>query len=133
MIYYLDTNICIYHINNSNIKMSERIKSKSRRQFRIPSMVAAELLFGAEKSGRREENLRLYREFLSQFEIMPFDSVAAAHYGEIRAYLERIGQPIGYSDLVIASIVRSRGGVLVTANTGEFGRVPGLMVEDWTK
>ncbi|MCY4484514.1 MAG: PIN domain-containing protein [Spirochaetaceae bacterium] len=53
------------------------------------------------------------------------------HYGEIRSELERIGRPIGYNDLLIAAHARFLGATLVTHNTDEFRRVPGLVVEDW--
>ena len=62
----------------------------------------------------------------------PFDAAAASHSGQIRASLHRAGQPIGSYDLMIAGHARSLGLVLVTHNTREFSRVPGLLVEDWT-
>ena len=62
---------------------------------------------------------------------MPFETEDATHAGEIRAYLERSGTPIGYYDYLIAAQARRRGATLVTANNREFNRVPGLIVADW--
>ena len=53
------------------------------------------------------------------------------HYGAIRSELERVGQPIGSNDLLIAAHAKALGVTLVTNNLGEFRRVPGLVVEDW--
>jgi tRNA(fMet)-specific endonuclease VapC len=66
-----------------------------------------------------------------QFISLAFDDVAAEEYGRIRAYLAGLGAPIGPNDLMIASIALGNGLTLVTHNTGEFSRVPGLNLEDW--
>ena len=63
--------------------------------------------------------------------VLAFDEKAAAHFGEIRAVLERRGTPIGAYDLLIAGHARSEGVVIVTNNTKEFGRVDGLRIENW--
>ena len=112
MIYFLDTNICIFHINDSAPKMSDKLESLPLSNIKIPSMVVAELLYGAEKSQRRNENLQRYKEFVSLFEVTAFDADAAEHYADIRAVLEKMGTPIGGNDMVIASVTRANGGVL---------------------
>ena len=132
MIYFLDTNICIFHLKNSCENMSMRLKSTPISDVRISSMVAAELLYGAEKSIKREQNLRVFKAFLSIYEITPFDDCAAEQYARIRTELERDGTMIGSNDLVIAATALANGGVVVTNNSGEFSRVKGLVVEDWT-
>ncbi|MDR2712615.1 MAG: type II toxin-antitoxin system VapC family toxin [Clostridiales bacterium] len=132
MIYFLDTNICIFHLNNSRRNMSARLKRIPVGDIRISSIVAAELLYGAEKSSKREHNLRQCKSFLSIYEIVPFDEDAAEHYGRIRAKLEHEGTPIGSNDIMIAATALSYGSVIVTNNTGEFSRVQDLVVEDWT-
>ena len=68
---------------------------------------------------------------LSWLPSLPFSSDATPHFGDIRATLTRVGQPIGPYDLQIAAIARAQGLILVTHNTREFARVPGLMLEDW--
>jgi tRNA(fMet)-specific endonuclease VapC len=88
-------------------------------------------MFGARKSQRVEANLSGFERLLHPFESLPFDDNAAAHYGVIRADLERAGKPIGGNDMLIAGIARSRDLVLATRNIGEFARVAGLRVEAW--
>jgi tRNA(fMet)-specific endonuclease VapC len=100
---------------------------------RIPSIVAAELVHGAEKSLNTERSMEQVKKFLMQFEITPFDTLAAYSYGKIRASLEKQGQIIGPNDLIIAATALSRNGILVTNNTREFSRVQDLVLEDWTK
>jgi tRNA(fMet)-specific endonuclease VapC len=133
MIYFLDTNICIFHINDAAPKMSDKLEIQSFENIKIPSMVVAELFYGVQKSQRRDENLKRFKEFVSLFETIAFDANAAEHYADIRVCLEKSGNPIGGNDMVIAAIVRANGGVLVTNNTKEFERVEKLAIEDWTK
>ena len=66
-----------------------------------------------------------------QFDSLPFDDAAAEAYGRLRAELARRGMPIGPNDLMIAAIALAYGFTLVTHNTSEFSRVPGLRLEDW--
>ena len=100
---------------------------------KIPTVTAAELCYGALKSAKYKENIRQVKEFLSAFEIVPFDFNDAVRYGEIRAALEKRGCCIGPNDLLIAASALSRNAVLVTNNTREFSRIEGLILEDWTK
>lgn len=98
---------------------------------KIPSVVKAELLFGAVKSNRDEENKRFIQRFLKPFEIVPFDDDATTFYATIRSQTESKGTPVGPNDLIIAATVLSRGGVLVTNNTKEFEHIQGLRIENW--
>jgi len=132
MIYFLDTNICIFHINGSAPKMSEKLENFPLENIKIPVMVSAELLYGAEKSQRRDVNIQRYRDFISLFDITAFDDIAAEHYADIRATLEKSGSVIGGNDMIIAAIVRANNGILVTNNTKEFSRIKGICLEDWT-
>ena len=132
MTYFLDTNACIYHLNDRAPNLSRRLEQTPSRDIRVPSMVAAELLYGAEKSMKRQYNLRIFKLFLSLYEIAGFDEKAAIIYAAIRAELERNGQMIGGNDLVIAATVLAHEGTLITHNTNEFSRVNGLVVNDWT-
>ena len=68
---------------------------------------------------------------LSAIEILPLESPADREYGKLRHYLARNGTPIGPNDMQIAAQALCAGLIVVTANTGEFSRVPGLMVENW--
>jgi tRNA(fMet)-specific endonuclease VapC len=88
---------------------------------------------GIAKSARRNDNIERLAIFLQlPITIVPFDAEDAEEAGDIRAVLERAGTPIGPYDVLIAGQARRRGAVLVTANTREFARVPGMKTEDWT-
>jgi len=64
-------------------------------------------------------------------DVLPFEERAAAHYGELRAALERAGTPCGQSDMQTGAHARSLGLRLVTNNRREFDRMPGVLVENW--
>ncbi len=132
MRYMLDTNTCIYFLKGTYLSIHERLSSLDKHRVAIPAMVKAELLLGANKSKNKEETLSKVNEFLKNMEIIPFDDASSIVYADIRAFLERKGEPIGRNDLVIASTVMAHNGILVTNNTKEFSRVPKLYHEDWT-
>jgi tRNA(fMet)-specific endonuclease VapC len=97
------------------------------------SEVKAEFLYGARRSGRPEANLELLRRFFEPFASLPFDDRCADEYGRLRLELERVGRPIGPNDLLIAATARAHDLVLVSRNTKEFQRVPGLRLESWER
>ena len=129
--YLIDTNICIYLIMNRNESVRKRIEEEKPYQVAVSAVSAAELAYGAAKSRHIEQNRRVLRNFLSAFEIVPFDDRDAEQFGIIRALLEKQGQPIGVYDLEIASQGLARNMTVVTNNEKEFRRVPGLTVENW--
>jgi len=133
MMYFLDTNICIRLLNRSSQSVIDNYKRIDIDDIGIPSIVAAELIYGANKSTKRDYNLMKFRTFLNQFRIVYVDMVVIEVYGKIRADLERKGTPIGANDYFIAAIVKTNGGILVTNNISEFSRVDGLILEDWTE
>ncbi len=129
--YLLDTNACVAILNRSSTKLVGRFQAQSPAEIGLSSVVKAELLFGARKSSRVEENLQVLVRFFAPFRTFPFDDLCAEHYGSIRADLFRAGKPIGPNDLLIAATARAHDLTLVTSNTGEFSRVVGLRIEDW--
>ncbi len=131
MNYFLDTNICVDFFRNKNALLTHKIFYYSNN-VKIPAIVAAELLHGANKSRERYKSLTQVEDFLSQFQIISFGLSAAKIYGEIKAKLEAEGNIIGPNDLLIAATALSRNGILVTNNTREFSRIDGLLLEDWT-
>lgn len=128
--YMLDTNIVIYVIKSRPVEVLDRFNANTGRMV-ISSVTLAELLHGVEKSAAPERNLRTVEDFVSRLAVLDYDIRAAAHYGSIRADLERKGTPIGVNDLHIAGHARSAGLILVTNNRKEFDRVSGLIVENW--
>ena len=130
--YYLDTNICVEFLRDKNKLLKDKLLSYQLEFIKIPAVVAAELLHGANKSREKYKSIVQVEEFLSHYDIIPFGLSDAKVYGEIKAKLEAEGNIIGSNDLLIAAAVLSRNGILVTNNTREFSRIDGLMLEDWT-
>ena len=128
--YMLDTNIAIYVIKRRPIDALDTF-NRHAGQLCISSITLAELMHGVEKSARPDHNLRQVEDFVSRLVVLEYGNKAAAHYGDIRATLERKGRPIGVNDLHIAGHSRSEGLTLVTNNLKEFERVEGLRPENW--
>ncbi len=128
--FMLDTNICIYVIKSRPAELKDRFNSLSD-QLCISAVSAAELVYGAEKSKRPAENLAVVEAFTARLEVLSFGAKAAAHYGQIRAALEREGKTIGPHDTMIGAHARSHGLILVSNNLREFQRIAGLRTENW--
>lgn len=136
MSYLLDTNVCIGLINGTSRRVRRRYFQATGRGV-LPatsSIVAHELFYGAAKSDRVPQNASRLAAFLnSAVTVIEYSEKDARAGGEIRAELERQGQRIGEYDTLIAGQAFSRNLTLVTANTREFARVEGLVVEDWSR
>ena len=128
----LDTNICIHVINAKPPAVLERFRQYRMGEVGLCSVVAAELAYGVAKSGsaRNRDALEM---FLAPLIILPFDVAALWAYGDLRAELERKGTPIGALDTMIAAHALSNKSILVTNNSREFARVPGLALENWVQ
>jgi tRNA(fMet)-specific endonuclease VapC len=131
MIYLLDTNVCIRYMRGSNLLVRQRLEAKPLQDIRLCSVVKAELYHGALRSAKPAENRAKVDVFLAPYVSLPFDDPAADLHATIRHHLETRGTPIGPYDMQIAAIARLHGITLVTHNTNEFSRVPGLLLEDW--
>lgn len=131
MTYLLDTNVCIKYLNGKAPRVRTRLQSHRPEDIRVCSVVKGELFAGARKSTDPVRTLARQQAFLALFISLPFDDTAAHFYGEVRAHLELAGTPIGPHDTQIAAIALANGCILITNNTAEFSRVPGLTIEDW--
>lgn len=131
MIYMLDTNICIYAMKKKPEKVLQRLKSELDNGVCISSITLAELEYGMKHSSNPAKNEQALLRFLVPFSVLPFGTAAASEYGEIRAYLQNQGTPIGPLDMLIAGHARAEKLILVTNNVREFERVPGLEIENW--
>ena len=131
MKYLLDTNICIALIRQRPAGLLQRLTTLEPGEVCLSSITLAELIYGAAKSSQTEQNLAALEQFLLPLELVNFDESAATAYGQIRAGLEREGKVIGSMDMLIAAHALSLNTILVTNNTKEFGRVSGLLLEDW--
>ena len=131
MRYLLDTNTCIYIIKRSPPDVFDRFKILHVGDVGVSAITYCELQCGVANSSRPDENHLALTEFLSPLEVRDFPSAAAIAFGKIRAHLQRSGTPIGNYDLLIAAHALYEGFILITNNTKEFDRVPGLKVENW--
>lgn len=131
MIYMLDTNICIYAMKKRPEKVLQRLRNELDNGVCISSITLAELEYGMKHSSNPAKNEQALLRFLVPFSVLPFGSAAASEYGEIRAYLQSQGTPIGPLDMLIAGHARAEKLILVTNNVREFERVPNLEIENW--
>lgn len=129
--YLLDTNACIRILNGQSVPLVGRLRRETPHEIHLCSIVKAELIYGAHRSARPAENMRLLTRFFEPYESLSFDDRCAEAYGRIRGDLERSGMIIGPNDLIIAATAVTHRLTLVTANTREFQRVIGLEIENW--
>ena len=135
MSYLLDTNAVIALLENQSAIFRKRLRRAVSKDaaIAVSSIVLYELWYGVARSERRRENAERLRVFLSGgIAVEPFAQEDAMTAGDLRAALEAAGTPIGPYDLLIAAQALRNGATLVTANVSEFGRVPGLLWQDWT-
>ncbi len=131
MRFLLDTNICIYVIKQKPSSVKQRLQAIESSDVGISIVTLAELEYGAAKSQNPERNRQILSTFCAPFEIVGLSEEDARILGNIRADLERRGQPIGSYDLLIAAQALSRSLTLVTNNVREFQRIEGLIIENW--
>jgi tRNA(fMet)-specific endonuclease VapC len=132
----LDTNVVIVALNQPNSRLRARLSRElaGGTVVTISTVVLFELWFGVAKSAHRERNSNRIADFLAgPIKVLNFEAEDAREAGEIRAALAQAGTPIGPYDVLIAAQARRRGATLITANSNEFGRVPELQIQDWTK
>lgn len=131
MKYLLDTNTCIRYLRDPESRVRREIAARAPADVGLCSVVLAELYRGARKSANPSAGRAAVDAFAAPYTSLSFDDAAADRHAELRVDLERIGKPIGPYDSMIAAIGLVHGLTVVTHNTAEFGRVPGLTVEDW--
>lgn len=133
MSYFLDTNIIVACLRDRAPSAFQRIYAEPARSILLPLQVVAELRLGAARSANPVRSRLRVDQFIQPFAIVWPVEQTIEHYVQIRAALEQAGMPISEPDLWIAATTRSANGTLVTDNTGEFARVPGLRLENWLK
>jgi tRNA(fMet)-specific endonuclease VapC len=127
--FLLDANVVIALLQDVTSRTARRARQENPRDIAISSIVVHELFYGAFKSRRVIQNVALIDALL--FTVLEFDKEDARQAGEVRALLATQGAPIGPYDVLIAGQALARDMILVTHNTREFARVPGLRYEDW--
>lgn len=136
MTYLLDSNVLIAILNGRPPGVRDRLEGAAARgaTIAVSAIVLFELWYGAAHSRRPRENQQLLQTFLSgDVTVVPFEEEDARRAGAVRAALEALGGPIGPYDVLIAGQALRIGATLVTANVSEFGRVPALVWEDWSR
>ena len=133
MTYMLDTNICIYAINNHPENVLKKLKESISSGICISAITLAELEHGVEKSSFPVQNKFALLKFLSILSVLPFDANAAVEYGRVCVELQKKGMPIGTMDMLIAGHAKAENVTLVTNNMREFERVSNLKLENWVE
>ena len=131
MKFLIDTNICIYIMNNRPPEVIQRFKNVEIGLVGISSISVSELHYGVCKSRHIKHNLKRLEEFLIPFEILPYDENASRCYGRIRSQLENQGNVIGPLDMLIAAHALSKDLILITNNEKEFKRIQAVKIENW--
>lgn len=131
--YMLDTDICSFIIRRADERVLKRLRRMPVAEVSISVVTKAELLYGVDVSPKPQIDEPAVAAFLRHVAILDFPDEAAHHYASIRGHLKRQGTMIGANDLLIAAHARCLGSILVTNNAGEFGRVPDLKLENWTR
>lgn len=132
MVYLLDTNMLSLLSSDPQGAISREIEKHDRENIVTSVIVAGEVEFGLELK-RSEKLRRNMAAILRTIKVMPLEEAVCRHYGWLRADLKGKGTPIGPNDLWIAAHALALDAVLVTANEGEFSRVPGLKIENWLR
>lgn len=132
MTYLLDSNVWISLIRRSSVVLAAKYQGMApTADIRVCSVIVAELWYGCARSAKPAANRAALEVLIAPYPSLPFDDAAAHHFVTIRRQLESLGQVIGPYDLQIAAIALANNCTIVTHNTGEFSRVPGLTLEDW--
>ncbi|HAQ21004.1 MAG TPA: VapC toxin family PIN domain ribonuclease [Prolixibacteraceae bacterium] len=129
MDYLLDTNICIYYFKGQ-YDLKEKIGKIGFQKFAISEVTLAELIYGAEKSQKKAQNIKVVEDFAERISIIPiFDSIRI--YGKEKARLKQKGTVISDLDLFIGATAIVNDMTLVTRNVREFERLDNIRIENW--
>ena len=129
-LYLLDTNILSDLVRHPQGRIAACIAQVGEGSVCTSIIVASELRFGAAKRNAPKLTAQV-EAILAAMDVRPFDTPADHEYAKLRLHLEQAGTPIGPNDMLIAAHALAAESILVTANTSEFVRVPGLVVENW--
>lgn len=131
MKYLLDTNTCVVYLRGKNARLRARVDTCPPADIALCTIVLGELYYGADKSRNPVAGRAAVDAFAAPYACLPFDRAEASTYAGVRTDLESRGLVIGANDMLIVAVGLVHGLTVVTHNTAEFGRVPGIQVEDW--
>ncbi|MFP3439068.1 type II toxin-antitoxin system VapC family toxin [Pantoea ananatis] len=132
----LDTCICSFIMREQPETVIKRLEQAVLRSHRVvvSAITYAEMRFGASGPKASPRHVQLVEAFCARLDaILPWDRPAVDATTEIKVALRLAGTSIGPNDTAIAGHAIAVGAILVTNNTREFARVPGLVLEDWVK
>jgi tRNA(fMet)-specific endonuclease VapC len=129
--YMFDTDICSYLMKEKSTALVARIQTVPVNAVCMSAITRSEILFGIAVSPRPQKDRAAFDFLMQHLHALDYPASAAGDYAEVRATLKSQGAPIGPNDLLIAAHARFLGLILVTNNTREFQRVPGLKIENW--
>ena len=127
--YCLDSCICLDFLRGKTPDFYKLLRATDPKLIKIPAIVSAELLLGAEKCNQVKRSTLAVEEFISPFEILPFTQNCAYEYAKLRADLEAQGQVIGANEMLIAATAIANHATLITNNAREFKRIPNFSLE----
>lgn len=127
----LDTNICVAHLNGDS-RVAGPMQQHANK-IAVPTLVAAELFYGFEKSARAAENLPRLNQFLQAAQVVDFDLTTAEVVGRIKLHLDRIGKQTGEIDVLIAATAIRHDALLITNNQRHFENVSGIKLDNWLR
>lgn len=133
MLYLLDTNACIGIIKNNPPQLRQNLVKVDVSQVAISAIVFYELEYGVCHSQQVARNRSNLDAFLQYIQVLEWTEEQSREAALVRCELAKLGLPIGHYDTLIAAHARSLKATLITHNVGEFGRVNGLLVQDWEK
>ena len=133
-LFMLDTDTCIFLMRGESQTLADKVQSVPLQQQVMSAVTFAELTYGVQASAAatRKHNQAVLDSLALHLAVLDWPQDAAKHYAEIRADLKKRGAQLGAADLMIAAHARAMGAVIVTNNVKDFGRVRGLLVENWT-
>jgi tRNA(fMet)-specific endonuclease VapC len=131
--YLLDTNV-VSDFVRGDAAVQARLRGIVPTDIAVSSITVMEVTYGLELTPGRARRLRPVIDALfGAVELVPLSVEDARAAGALRAALRRRGRPIGPYDVLLAGCALARGLVFVTANSTEFARVGGLLVENWRR
>ena len=130
--FLLDSCICIFYINGKKPNVRENLHKHAEQDMFVSAITKGEMFAGSLGSRTPQRSRQKQGLFFSRFRSLPFDDDAAEQYANIYAQLKKHGRLIKIPDIQIAATAMANNLVVVTSDTADFGRIPGLTIEDWT-
>ena len=132
MMFLIDTDIIIYALNG-NTHVVDNLQRYAAKPKAISAITYGELLFGAMKSQRREENTARVRHVGELFLVVDVSRAIIETFSSLKTSLQQEGRPLQDFDLLIAATALNLDYERVTNNEKHFYRIPKLKVANWAK